>query len=346
MKVQGSIVHARAEEIEELLGHIRSEPTTTFVHIEAQGVDEKTTLLRLAWMDESVKGLLASLTLEGFYPYVKRGNVTSFVHERRLSQLWKPLIDGNYSQDENGIVYHFEKAASKPSRPRLLIIFSSMPPYIFTSSLNRYMTFNYQSMAKFSNKETSVLRIADFGGVLGNFYMDTKVHPKNSSNIMALIRRKMVELGVDSRDVVLLGSSKGGTGSVHYGLKMGLPYVAVDPVLSEDHYWEKFNDSHFTRDTVFQQTKDEFFDDLCTEERFQAFGEGQQVIIYSSRSPQLPNISRYLLERNPNGLFVDVLNEQINDHPDVAPKSLHVTTTLVSSMLAGIDIRNGQKAIL
>lgn len=339
-------MHARADEIEALLTHIKSVTTTAFVHVEAEGVNEKTTLLRLAWTDESVKELLTSLTLEGFYPYVKRDNVTSFVHERRLSQLWKPLLDGNYSQDENGIVYHFEAAIQKSARPRLLVIFSSMPPYIFTSSLNRYMTFNYQSMAKFSNKETSVLRIADFGGMLGNFYMDTKVHPKNSSNIMALIRRMMVELGVDNRDVVLLGSSKGGTGAVHYGLKMRLPYVAVDPVLSEHHYWEKFNDSHFTRDTVFDQTKDEFFDELCTDERFHAFDEGQQVIIYSSRSPQLQNISKYILERNPNGLFIDVVNEEIMDHPDVAPKSLHVTTSVVSSMLAGIELRNGQKTIV
>ncbi|MBF6671412.1 XcbB/CpsF family capsular polysaccharide biosynthesis protein [Glutamicibacter sp. FBE19] len=345
MERTGNVLKLDSPEVRDLVELLNSDSTLKYIHVDTATMNLDQTFSRIALTNEEMRQGLVTLARHGYYSYVQRETITSFVHESRVSALWNPLKDGTYSKTDDGIVYSIEKPQQNPGRPRLLVLFSSMPPYLFTSSLSRYFTKNYNSISKFSNKETYVLRIADLGGVIGNFYLDTLTHPNNSKNIEKLITSIMKQYGIDAGDAVLLGSSKGGTGATFYGVSLGLKFVAVDPILSDEHYWNNHNDIHFTNNEIFSSKKSDIFSRLFADDKLEKSPEGTQCVIYSSRSPQHKYIDERILSNTDNGIFIDVDNPDIHDHPDVSPNSIHVTTSIVSTMLAGISLKNGRSVV-
>lgn len=345
MERTGNVLKLDSAELADLLQLLKTDSTLAFIHVDQRTMNVDQTFSRVALHNSTFREAVVTLAQNGFYAYVQRGTITSFVHESRIDGLWNPLKDGTYRRTNDGTVYKLEEPLLAPERPRLLVLFSSMPPDLFTSSLSRYFTTNFNSIAKFSNKETYILRIADLGGVIGNFYLDTLTRPNNTHNIGVLIRAVMAQHGIDSSDVVLLGSSKGGTGALYHGVSLGLKFVAVDPILSDAHYWENHNDIHFTNNALFPRRKDQIFKELLTQSNLNVADEGSQCVIYSRRSPQHKYIDEHFLSLTDNGIFIDVDNPEIKDHPDVAPNALPVTTTIVTTMLAGVGLRNGRSVV-
>ncbi|MGQ3385071.1 XcbB/CpsF family capsular polysaccharide biosynthesis protein [Glutamicibacter sp. TV12E] len=345
MERSGNVLKLESAELGDLMQLLQADSTLRFIHVDLRAMNVDQTFSRIALHNAVFREAVVALAKNGYYSYAQRGTITSFVHESRLDVLWNPLKDGIYRRTDDGTVYKLEEPLQKPERPRLLVLFSSMPPDLFTSSLSRYFTTNFNSIAKFSNKETYILRIADLGGVIGNFYLDTLTFPKNTKNIGTLIRSVMTQNGVQSEDVVLLGSSKGGTGALYHGVSLGMKFVAVDPILSDAHYWDKHNDIHFTNNYLFPLRKDEIFTQLLAQNDINGADEGTQCVIYSRRSPQHKYIHDQFLSLTDNGIFIDVDSPEIKDHPDVAPNALHVTTTIATTMLAGVGLKNGRSVV-
>lgn len=345
MERTGNVLKLDSAELGDLLQLLKTDLSPRFIHVDLRAMNVEQSFSRIALHNSVFREAIVTMAQSAYYAYAQRGSVTSFVHESRLDGLWNPLKDGTYRRAEDGTVYKLEEPLQTPTRPRLLVLFSSMPPDLFTPSLSRYFTTNFNSIAKFSNKETYILRIADVGGVIGNFYLDTLALPKNTQNIGTLIRDMMAQNGVQPEDVVLLGSSKGGTGALYHGVSLGLKFVAVDPILSDAHYWNKHNDIHFTNNSLFPRRKDEIFTQLLAQNDIDGAEEGTQCVIYSRRSPQHKYIHDQFLSLTDNGIFIDVDSPEIKDHPDVAPNALHVTTTIATTMLAGVGLKNGRSIV-
>lgn len=320
-------------------------PNIEFVHVDHahEGRPEEN-LIQLSRRRLSVKPHLVHLANRGFMAYALRNMVTSFVRHDQIKRLWFPVRDGVYEVDENDVVYQYSPPVIHTRSPKLLVVFSSMAADIYSASLKRHFEQNFATIQKHIPKDAAVLRIADLGGVVGAYYMNTLFRPNNEVNISSLIRRVLLRNGIERSDVVLYGTSKGGTAALFYGLGEHYKAVSVDPILADEVYLKIFNDSHFT-DGVFPEDKREKFTRLISS--LDATAVRNIAIVYSQRSPQFPHISSIVNE--PLGRYVALFNSLhpgIKSHPDVAPSTINIVVMLINMMFYGLTPDVGTRSVI
>ncbi len=334
------------EDLDELLGVLdESGDSIRYVHVAHESADEGTNLIAEARKQRGAKDVVTSLASRGYYVYVVKDGTTRFVHESSIRYLWEGIRSSRLAVSQDDVVYSLEPPRAGGEPRRLLVLFSAMNSPIYQSSLYRYFAKNYSKVGELVPGDTAVLRVADIGGVVGAFYLDTAFRPDNAARVQRLLRSVMEEHAILPSDVVLVGASKGATAAYYHGLSTGLRFVAVDPVLSDDHYVRRWSDSHFTEGGVFPRTKDEVFAELVENARAVEAVHGKGVVVTSPRSPQYTT-TRLFSDRLSARLTVFESNDpRIKDHPDVAPTTLGVTTSLINSSLYGWPLPEGRVSI-
>lgn len=319
-------------------------PALEFIHIShKEHPVASENLLHIARKNDSLRHVIARLSTNGFHLYALRDGVSSYVRHGRIRTLWNKVVTRTYEIDENGIVYTFTPAPLKSREPKLLVVFSSIAASMYNASLNRYFEQNFKSINKYVPEDTAVLRIADIGGVLGAFYLDTNHLSDNERNIQALIGRVVDQHGMDRFRTTFYGVSKGGTGALYHAILGGYNAVVVDPIVSDAHYVEKYNDLHFTR-WVHPQEKQSRFNELALR---RDLNPSRVAVVYSRRSPQYPYINDIVGGGFGGAVsFFDSDNPRIRKHPDVGPATINSTVMLINMTLYGLDLPQGRRTII
>lgn len=314
-------------------------PQAGFVHLlhpdKSRPID---TLSRIAWNNSTTKELLVELTNLGYYAYLSRDGESRLVHRSRFKDLWAPLRDGQYEEDPDGQVFEYFPPLSGKAADKLLVVFSSVFDPALSSNLGRYFNRTFLTIQKYLPSNVGVLRIADIGGVLGAFYMNTRFSPNNESIVSGFIKSFIRTQGFREQDVVLYGASKGGTASLAYGLRCGLKFVAVDPIVDDRYYHLNHNDLHFTKTSIFLESKIDMFDNIYNQ-FFSSFNGSPRAqdgvsrsVICSEGSPLYP----YLEARAVHALrehvsFFKSRNPKITTHPGVAQNTINILTMLLNA---------------
>ncbi|GEK68633.1 MULTISPECIES: XcbB/CpsF family capsular polysaccharide biosynthesis protein [Paracoccus] len=339
-----SVIHISADiPAKELHDRISKLPRLNFIHIDHSGVSQnpEDNVITLARRDPALKEKLVHMANAGFHLYTLRDGISSMVHHRRISTLWRNVISGEVSVDANGVFSKLESAPSSIGEPRLLVVFSSIAGKMYTPSLMRHFEQNFATIGKYIPKNTHILRIVDFGGVVGSFYLNSRALPNNEKHIAARIADTAAKLGVARDRILLYGGSKGGTAAAFYALRHGWRGVAVDPILSDEHYVQKYRDLHFTLNT-YAATKQERFAELVQA----VHSEAQLSVICSTRSPQFPYIEKILIERfRDRFLFLNSENPEIRSHPDVGRQTIPHSLAQINQHLAGLTIVGGYHTV-
>ncbi|MFA9229784.1 MAG: XcbB/CpsF family capsular polysaccharide biosynthesis protein [Microgenomates group bacterium] len=333
-----SSIFIDATESSELLeSRILEMSDLNFVHVDHSAYEiQHDSLITLTRKMPEFKPLMLMLANHGFHLYVVRDKISSFVRHRRIRTLWQNVVAGNIKCDKNNVFYTIQGAKEK-RHPRLLVVFSSIAKVMYTPGLYRHFEQNFQTIEKYISPNTNILRIVDLGGVLGSFYLNSNSLPMNEVNIKSLIELTADGLGVPHSEIVVYGTSKGGTAATYHGLMWGYKVVAVDPILSDDHYIQKFNDSHFTIGT-FPVTKQEKFATLVDN----IHPNSSMTLICSDRSPQYDVINNTLINKfSDRFLFLNSKNMLIKDHPDVGPQTVHHALAQINTKLSGLPAAAG-----
>lgn len=322
---------------------LEKSPDVRIVRVEHLDAEEGKSLLDLAMKDPDVRRVVVDLANKAFFVYVSKEGVTSFVHYSHIGSLWQRVRNGEFKINEQGLVYSLAEPLAGLSPTRLVVVFSAMAKYIRGPYLMRHFEQNFATLQKYLPPGTAVLRIADFGGVVGGYYLNSHGLPDNERNVQALIRNVLAGLGLCDDDVVLYGPSKGGSAALYHGMLGGFRVVATDPVVADEHYVRFHNDSHFTVG-VFPVDKKEKFRELSaslsTEE------VPPIAIICSDRSPQFPYITTILQEPlRSNVAFFNSRHVDIKTHQDVLLKTLNLTVMLLSMMLYKIPLKPGMRIV-
>ncbi|WGE90851.1 hypothetical protein [Actinobacillus genomosp. 1] len=98
------------------------------------------------------------------------------------------------------------------------------------------------------------------------FYLNSNADLQFENKVFKLIKKIQKECSALDEHTVLYGTSKGATGALFHGITMGLKTLAVDPIISDKHYLEKFNDLHFVNN-VFPEYKQNKFAKLFDEKK-------------------------------------------------------------------------------
>ncbi|MHA7180893.1 XcbB/CpsF family capsular polysaccharide biosynthesis protein [Arthrobacter sp. MDB2-24] len=312
---------------------------------------EGESLLQIARRVEDAKDILVRFAMAGFYVYRKTESSTRLVRDHTIGKLWHRVKEGDYSVNSEGLIYSYTPAPCPTPIPKLLVIFSSMSTSIYDTSMMRYFEQNFRSAQKYIPQDAGVLRIADIGGVVGAFYLNTYRNPDNVRRIQRLLSDVMIQYAVPTANVVLYGASKGGTAALFHGMTGGYKFISVDPIVSDDYYVHQFRDSHFTRGGIFERTKDEVFEELLSNKfQYTAFGSrngAEGSVIFSERSPQYSAIASTLLKHLAHRVaFFNSINPGINDHPDVSPRTLNIATMLMNQFFLDEQLTPGLRTIV
>lgn len=327
---------------EELAARIAAQPVLDFIHVDhVKDGGRSTSLIMLSRHDRRYRPLLMCLALHGFHLFSNREGLSRFVRQRRIGTFWHEVLQGDVSVDESDIAYTFAPPRQEAGPPSLLVVYSSIHEHIYTPSLRRHFYVNFPKLRKYVPPNTAILRIADMGGVVGSYYMDTYALPDNEANVWALIARIAKVRGIATDDIVHYGLSKGGSAALLYAARHGGRAVLVDPILSDRHYLENYDDFHFT-EGLYPVSKEEKFGPLLA----RPHPALSASVIFSSRSPQAPTIRRTLLEPFAERFtFLDVDNPAIRDHVDVHPNAMAHIVAQLSCRLAGVEMGPGLRRV-
>ena len=210
---------------------------------------------------------------------------------------------------------------------RMLVIFSSIADFPLNASIFRRSFFkNWDKVQNYIPRNTYVLRIADIGGVLGSFYLNSNFDHFFESKIQNIIKKISEDFSINKNNIVLFGTSKGATGALYHGIIGKYPTVAVDPIVSDEYYINNMNDLHFV-EGAFPVSKEDKFNAIFDKNK-----DLKNINIITSRnSQQFKFIYNLVRERNDISFYI-FTNSQITTHSDVGPNTLIFSTTLINSM--------------
>ena len=309
----------------------------------ALGNNEKN-LLDLAMRDASIRAIVVELANHAFFTYMLQNGCTSFVHYSYIRRLWPRVRSGELLINKNNIVYKLESPENGSHPEKLLVVFSSMSDKIRNSSLMRYFTQNFPSIQKFIPSNTAVLRIADIGGVVGGFYMNSYGLPNVEDEIQSLIFDVAKQLNIEKSNTILYGTSKGGSGALYHSVLGDYSGVAVDPILDDDYYIKNFKDAHFSVGAFPEDKKDKFknLSKLMGREISMP-----KAVIFSKKSPQYNYINSTLGSPLRDHIcFFDSRHPEIKTHPDVGVKTNNIAVMLINAYFYKIHIPAGFNIVI
>ncbi|TCT15148.1 hypothetical protein EDC51_10652 [Bibersteinia trehalosi] len=306
------------------------------------GKDEKEKLnfnfLAVGRANNEAKKLIAQLSNNRYFLTAHSNGVSLFKKFNNADD-FLPNFNNKAVKTWNDTFYILEEPIEKEqSNSRLLVIFSSIADLPFNASIDRRMFFkNFPKVGKYIPKNTYILRIADIGGVLGSFYLNSNSDMQFENKIKDLIHKIQLENSISDKHTVLYGTSKGATGALYHGIKMGLNTLAVDPIISDVHYLEKFNDLHFVSD-VFPESKQDKFAKLFTEYKDKDLTHIK--LVTSPNSEQFNYISELILIPNIRLCSYIFSNPNIKGHTDMGEHTLNFVTSMLNNMLYDLEIRD------
>ena len=308
-----------------------------YVHLDhSKRSSSEKNIIELAYENIDAKNKLVLLSNAGFLTYVLREGVSSFVHINEVKKLWIPVKEGRYSCNKNNIVYEYKEAEVTINK-KLLVVFSQIPIEPYSASLSRYFARNFSTIEKYVGKDVAILRIADLGGITGAFYLNTNALPDNEKNIQSLISDISHDNKIRHDNVVLYGTSKGGTAALYHGLKCGYRVVTVDPILDDHFYVSKLKDLHLI-ENIFPVDKLTLFKSLFNEYRNNI---NRISLITSENSEQYSYILNVVKPYLNEFLLLNNVNKIIKNHPEVGPNSLHAITALINMAFIGVSANHG-----
>lgn len=288
--------------------------------------------------NDEAKKVIATLSSNNFFLVEHKAGVSVFKKNTDSNEFLKnfknPLV-----RTWNDTFYTLEKPViDNVADMRLLVVFSSIADLPFNANIDRRMFFkNFQSIAKYIPKNTYILRIADVGGVLGSFYLNSNADMQFEDKVQRLIRKVQMDCGVSDSHTVLYGTSKGATGALYHGVKMGVKAVAVDPIISDVHYMEKHNDMHFVKG-AFPIFKQEKFAQLFVEYKDKNLTHIK--LVTSPNSEQFEYINDLILSQGIGVCTYVFSNPNIKGHTTIGENTLNFVTAMLNSALYNIDAKS------
>lgn len=176
--------------------------------------------------------LILNYHSKGFSYFVKREKAVlpKGMHLKR----YKGVV---YEQDPNAF-----RNGGEQSPKHLLVFFSNLRnvDWKTTNAVNRALVQGFRN--KNYVKNTILIRIADYNLINGSSYRNTENYPNFENDIQDLIAQIAMENGILHDDIILAGTSKGGTGALYHGALGDYKVVVNDPVINWDDYNIRRND--------------------------------------------------------------------------------------------------------
>lgn len=299
-------------------------------------VKDNKNIISLARSEKHYYDLYIGLLSNDYMFYMHKGEKSYFIKRNQLSTIWqrKDLIQ------HGDLFYSIEDIAkervNQMAPNRLVVIFSSMPSETDYFSPNigaRCFTKNFPTLARHLIKGTRVMRIMDANLSHGSHYINTPNYPTFEADVQGAIKEVIQRYTINKEDVVLYGTSKGGTGALYHGLLGNYKTVCVDPILSLKEYNELMMDAHFLKN----------FRDENLANAFLAIEQPAPYKKIVLESPYVPYNYKFYAQfaSDKNVEVFNVFDNNIKNHMEVFLNSIVEQVTFINNQL--LDSKNFRK---
>ncbi|MGV3042608.1 accessory Sec system protein Asp2 [Staphylococcus rostri] len=271
---------------------------------------------------------LYKMLLKNDYILYFHTNGYSKLHKRKyVNELWQRK-DLNRVGDT---FYTLDAPKDRKDNPsnddkKLIVIFSCMPGAdTYDSHLigDRMFKKLFDGIERSLVKNVYTMRVMDLNLSHGSHFINSINNPTMEQDICDAIVEVKEKLGLQDKDIVLYGVSKGGTGALYYGAKLDLKSLAVDPIISLGEY--NRNDTHFLKDF----RKVDISDDINT-----YLSQGSHFEKYIIGSENVPfNYEHISKIHGANVIKMNKKDAHIKTHPDVSPNTIPEQLMLLNKML-------------
>lgn len=198
-------------------------------------------MMQLARQNDVIHQKYLELLHHDFMLGEHKDGVSFFMQRSKWTWMRKDILK------KHGIFYTVElpdiKYRNMPDN-NLVVIFSFFGTDSSNAGLRTFPEY-FPDIQKNIKKGTTILRIMDFNLSHGSFYLNTVNYPDFETNIQKVIRSVISEKNIDDGNVVLLGSSKGGTGALYHGLMGNWKSLSIDPITNDNFFVNEKKDWHF-----------------------------------------------------------------------------------------------------
>lgn len=294
-------------------------------------------ILQFSRNDKSARLVLEFLVAHDYTLVDFKENYNIFIQRKSLSKYLPENILGLKIREKEGVFYTFEPKIKKDTNApeRLIIIFSSMPgsnEYYSSKFEERSFVKHFPTIQKLLVPNTNVLRIVDSNLIYGSHYINSNNFSNYEDVIQNIIKAISKELNVINDDVVLYGTSKGGTGALVHSLMGNYKSVTVDPIIDATEYNENMNNIHYIKGNR-EQSLVKKINSLTQND------PGKNIVI---RSPQVKfnyNVTKDVLN---NAIrFYDQRNSNIESHAQIGRNTVSEILMFLNAQLLGLTFETG-----
>lgn len=231
-------------------------------------LDSDLNLIILARKDQKKRGPAYQL-----YKKLLKHDYILYAHEDGISKLYQRRYVNEFLNHNDwnrvGDVYYTldapkrRKGHKTKTDKKLIVIFPCMPSakkydhHVFT---DRMFVKLFKKIESFLTENVYIMRIMDLNVSHGSYFINTVNNQTLEEDISNAIIEVRDQLNLQNKDIVLYGTSKGGTGALYYGAKLDLKCLAADPIIHLGEYNK--NDTHFLRDMRKEEISEDINDYL------------------------------------------------------------------------------------
>lgn len=283
-------------------------------------------IMCLARKNSRAYSIYTSLMDHDFILYMHKGQQSYFIKRNKVYKIWK-----RKDLTQKGDTFYTVQTPIKVNKlasKKLVVIFSSMPPgsdYFSAQIAKRTFVQNYPSMPKHLIKNTYILRIMDLNRSSGSYYLNAGNYMSFESDVQEIINDVRSKYDIANQNVVMYGTSKGGTGALYHSILGDYHAVVVDPIFSIEKY-NKDNDLHFLRGVLPEKLLPKFENAL-------AHNNSKQKKVVLGTSRVLENYSEYSKLTDESICVLDLQDEKMKDHISISPNCVPEQITYINGFL-------------
>lgn len=151
--------------------------------------------------------------------------------------------------ESQGVFYSLELQQQRfrgMKNTNLIVIFSHFGPDSVNAGERTFQSY-FSNIKAFVPPNVIILRVMDFNRSHGSFYLNTNNYVDFEERIQRLISKIAQENNIISDNIILFGSSKGGTGALVHGLIGNYKFLSIDPIINDNYFVDYKNDWHFMK---------------------------------------------------------------------------------------------------
>ncbi|MEB6215592.1 hypothetical protein BUZ94_08420 [Mammaliicoccus sciuri] len=285
-------------------------------------------LLQLARKDKELHEKYKELLANDYVLYFHQKGISKFYKREHVGELFqrKDL------KQHKGVFYTLDNPVGRKlntqTEKKLIVIFSCMPDakrYDSALMPNRMFPMFFKGIERNLVKNLYTMRVMDLNCSHGSHYISTTNYPDFELDIQNAIKKVKEELGIEDKNIVLYGFSKGATGAIFHASAMDLKCLAVDPILSIGGELEQ-NDRRFLKGL----RRENIVPDI--NENLEVSNNQKKFVICSELVEKYYEYSNTLTKDKVN--LINVLDDHIKYHPDISRNTVPEQFAIINNLFS------------